>query len=278
MASAEASSCNPTRVVALLTCHNRRQKTISCLRALREQKLPPDFALDLVLVDDGSTDGTSDAVRSIWPNVTLIRADGSHFWCGGMRIAWQNAARQKPGYYLLLNDDTLLEPQAIAALLEITSSPDVQKIAVGAITGPSTGRQTYGGRVRRYKLAPADGSLRACETFNANCALIPSAVYNRLGGFHSAYTHAMGDYDYGFEATRHGIPIIQTPHPVGFCDDNPVQGTWRDRSLSVGKRLKLLQSPKGLPWKEWLTYTRRNEGLLWPWRFVSPIVRILLFR
>ncbi len=234
--------------------------------------------MDLVLVDDGSTDGTSDAVRSIWPEVTLISADGSHFWCGGMRIAWRNAARQKPDYYLLLNDDTLLEPQAVATLLEISYSPDLEKIAVGAIVGPSTGQQTYGGRVRRYKLVPADGSLHECETFNANCVLVPSVVYNKLGGFHSAYTHAMGDYDYGFEATRCGIPIIQTPHPVGFCDDNPVHGTWRDRTLPIGKRLKLLQSPKGLPWKEWFTYTRRNEGLLWPWRFVSPIIRILLFQ
>ena len=47
------------RVATLLTCHNRKYKTIACLSSLRGI----DFNSDIYLVDDASTDGTSEAVH-----------------------------------------------------------------------------------------------------------------------------------------------------------------------------------------------------------------------
>jgi hypothetical protein len=129
-----AFSSMPFRIAALLTCHNRREKTVECLRALRVQTLPgwngpptaeedrrlkivdspnsnnaahlpspisdlpsPNrYAIEVFLVDDGSTDGTADAVREVWPEATIIQGDGNLFWCGGMRVAWAAAAKTDP--------------------------------------------------------------------------------------------------------------------------------------------------------------------------------------
>ncbi len=54
---------NLTKIAALLTCFNRKQKTLACLEALFNQELPADVDISTYLVDDASTDGTRDAVR-----------------------------------------------------------------------------------------------------------------------------------------------------------------------------------------------------------------------
>jgi GT2 family glycosyltransferase len=274
----KSSDSEVLNIAVLLACHNRRAKTLECLRHLAGQKLPDVVRCVVTLVDDGSTDGTFEAVRAEFPDTTMIRGDGNLFWCGGMRVAWTAAAVADPDYYLLANDDTLLDEDALSRLLEISGRPDARIIAVAAIRDPLTGAHTYGGVRGANDRIPVTGRLEACDTFNANAVLIPRAVYRELGIFHPTYTHAMGDFDYGYAATRQGIKVIQSAESLGTCGRNTSAGTWKDTSLSRRDRLKKLQSPKGLPWKEWVVYNRRNAGLVWPWRCISPILRILCGR
>lgn len=265
------------RITALVTCHNRRDHTLACLESLHALDLPEDASLGIVLVDDGSTDGTEEAVRQKFPGVTLLNGDGSLFWCGGMRKAWKRAAEDDPDFYFLINDDTRLERNVITALVNITRGMESRIIAVAAIRDAVTGQKTYGG-VRGNRSAPFSGQPESCDTFNANAILIPRAVYRELGAFHDTYTHAMGDFDYGYQATKRGIRIVQSGEWLGTCSHNSWQGSWKDRSLSRRDRFRKLQEPKGLPWKEWVTYNRRNAGWIWPYRCVSPFLRILLGR
>jgi GT2 family glycosyltransferase len=111
---------------------------------------------------------------------------------------------------------------------------------------------------------------------NANCTLVPRAVYQKIGMFHHAYHHAMGDTDYGLEAGRHGIPIHESTYFVGECEPNPDAGSWRDRSLPRIERWRKLASVKGLPPKDWLHYCRRNCGSLWMRYWLSPYIRVVL--
>jgi GT2 family glycosyltransferase len=264
------------RIAVLLTCHNRRELTLACLERLYRQELPPGVGLEVTLVDDGSSDGTGDAVRARFPGTDVIRGDGKLFWCGGMRVAWAQAARKDPEYYLLLNDDTILEQDALAELLLIIVGPHTRRIAIAAIQSPVSGEISYGGGIRGIGKVRPNGCLIECETFNANCVLISRAVYREIGIFHSAYTHAMGDTDYGLQASRRGIKLLQSARFLGSCPNNPISGTWRDRTLSRRLRWKALQSPKGLPFREWCTFNRRNSGWKWIYHSISPIIRILL--
>ncbi len=74
---------NRTKIAALLTCFNRKQKTLVCLEALFNQVLPADVDISAYLVDDASTDGTSDVVRQTYPQVKIFSGDGNLFWNGG---------------------------------------------------------------------------------------------------------------------------------------------------------------------------------------------------
>lgn len=267
-------------IAALLTCHNRRDKTSACLRSLRNQVelAAPDFRLNIFLVDDGCTDGTAAAALEIWPEANVIHGDGSLYWCGGMRKAWSAAEATDPDYYLLVNDDTVLFPQAVRELLAICPTPETPVIAVGAICAPETERWVYGGNQSDDPFVHGADKPRLCRTMNANCTLVPRVVYEKIGMFHHAYRHAMGDTDYGLEAGRHGIPIYESTSFVGECEPNPGAGLWRDRSLPRLTRLRRLASAKGLPPKDWLHYCQRNCGALWLRYWLSPYFRVLLGR
>jgi GT2 family glycosyltransferase len=231
-------------------------------------------------VDDGCTDGTADAVREVWPEATIIQGDGNLFWCGGMRVAWTAAAKTDPDYYLLLNDDTTITADAVAELLALAPSPRDEVIAVAPIADPETGEVVCGGHLGHApRPVVPKGVPFLCHTMNANCTLVPRSVFRKIGMFHHSYTHAMGDFDYGFLASRNGVRVIQAGKVVGTSKTNPTLRTWRDRSLPRRERLRLLwKHPKGLPFFEWATYTRRNMGPIWPYRAISPALRILAGR
>jgi GT2 family glycosyltransferase len=167
-----------------------------------------------------------------------------------MRVAWSHAAEEDPDYYLMVNDDTLLDPGVLQVLLQLAPSPDDRVIAVAAIRDPDSGRATYGGQRDGSGLIEPDGRARECDTLNGNAVLVTRAVYREIGMLHGAYSHAMGDLDYGYLAKRHGIRIIQSPGSLGTCPRNSPQNTWMDRSLGRRKRLRLLRSKKGLRFSE----------------------------
>jgi len=72
-------------IAVLITCFNRKAKTLESLRLLFAQDLPPDVSLQVYLVDDGSTDGTGEAIAQTYPQVTILSGTGSLFWNGGMK-------------------------------------------------------------------------------------------------------------------------------------------------------------------------------------------------
>jgi GT2 family glycosyltransferase len=265
------------RIAALLTCHNRSGKTSACLRSLRNQVgfAIEEFHLSVFLVDDGCTDGTAAAALEIWPKATIITGDGKLFWCGGMRKAWEAASATDPDFYLLLNDDTALFSDAIRSLLAICPTPETTAIAVGAICDPHTGEWTYGGLQSDTPFIGNGDSPRLCRTMNANCALVPRAVFKTIGMFLHAYQHAMGDMDYGLLASKRGIRVLETPAFVGECKRNSAAGTWRDNSLPRFERMKKLLSHKGLPPRAWLFYCCRNCGHEWLRYFITPYLRVL---
>jgi len=267
-------------VAAVMSCYNRRDKTIACLGALLSNRLPENFVLKVYLVDDGSSDGSSAAVTALYPQVNLINGDGSLYWNGGMRKAWAAAAVGDFDYYLWLNDDTLLYNNAVECLIKTASSSENEGslvIVVGSIIDPVTGLISYGGRrsVSRFrpldyqKILPSD-SPQKCETMNGNCVLISRDVLNKVGNLDAYFTHSMGDMDYGLRATKAGVPIWIAPGFCGVCEQNRGAGSLSDNSLSLIRRWRILIGPKGLPPFEWLIFTARYCGALWILYWIKP--------
>ena len=58
-------------IAVLITCHNRREKTLKCLQSLYFNILSKNYVIEIFLVDDGSTDGTANAVFKKFPLVNI---------------------------------------------------------------------------------------------------------------------------------------------------------------------------------------------------------------
>jgi len=274
------------RVAVLITSFNRRELTLNSLASLFRQRGVEDIQLTVFLVDDGCTDATGDAVRARFPQVRILQGDGTLYWNGGMRLAFEAALKEAFDAYVLFNDDTLLDDDALARMVTCANTclaAGKPAIVVGTTRSPLAGERTYGGfttlqrgfTMRFEQVPPHPSELVACDTMNGNFTLIPAQVAAVLGNIEERFRHQFGDLDYGLRAKRAGFDVIVAPGFVGECSTNPNAGTWRDPESSVVHRWKNLVSPKGVPMKEWWLFTRRHYGWRWLHYALSPYIKTL---
>jgi len=249
-------------IAVLMTCFNRRELTLRCLRSLAEQEIPPGYSLRVVLTDDGSSDGTGESVRREFPEVTVLQGDGRQYWVGGTRMAWD--AARPADFYFWLNDDVQLRPGALRTLLETyEAAGDPATIVVGATCDPDVGKTCTGGlrRASWYDCRIMDPSdkVQLCDSINGNIVVVPREVEERIGGLDASYTHFFGDADYGIRARKHGIPILLAPGHLGDCRLNPLANTSFDRSLTIVQRWRRIFGPKGYrPPREWWAFVKAH--------------------
>jgi GT2 family glycosyltransferase len=263
-----------TRIAVLMACHNRRHLTLRALDQLRAQRGTTELLV--YLVDDGSTDGTGQAVRETHPEVTVIDGHGDLYWCRAMDLAWRSAEQARPDGYLWLNDDVDLHTDAVERLVNTyerwSRTSNEEAIVVGTVSDTSSSQITYGGYRRTSRWHPGrlervdpepDNPVRI-DTMNGNVVLVPTGCYRTLGPMDAAFSHATGDIDYGYRAGSNGVPVVLAPGIVGSCERNP----------PVNHTLRSITGKKGLPWRDWLRFTRRHtNGGLWPVAFSAPYAR-----
>ncbi|KOH46926.1 glycosyltransferase family 2 protein [Sunxiuqinia dokdonensis] len=265
------------KIAVLLTCHNRREKTLLCLKALFQARLKPNYKADVFLVDDGSTDRTGEAVKENFPKIHVIQGDGSLFWNQGMRLAWDTASRNgNYDFYLWLNDDTILDESALEELLNCYQKAfhkdQRPSIIVGACESDAQNNDfTYGGRNEEGAVLP-NGDLQICKYMNGNAVLVPQAVFEKLGNLSPEYTHGMGDFDYGLRAQNDGFVCYTTRKYIAVCPRNEGVGAWCNSQTPISKRWELLYSPKGLNLKEYNIFRRK----FWGWRWIIYAIKAYL--
>ena len=273
------------RIGALLTCHNRRDKTLAGLATLYAAKdSAAEVELQVYLTDDGSTDGTAAAVREFDWGIHVVQGTGGLYWNRGMVAAWETALASGESWdaFLLLNDDTLLDLDALTVLLATARQVGPNAIIVGAVRDPESGELTYGGIRRtsrwhpgRTARVPVASGPQDADTFNANCVLVTAACVESIGTLDPAFTHAMGDFDYGLRARKAGVRVVVAPGTIGTCPRNDIRGSWRDSSLPVRKRLRQLNSPKGLPYGEWQHYLRQHAAPFPRLLAMAPMISVV---
>ncbi len=265
-----------TSIAVLMTCHNRRDTTLACLDALMAQNSVDDVSLHLYIVDDGSTDGTGEAIAARYPDAALLRGDGSLYWCGGMRRAFDAAVEQDHDYHLWLNDDTFLFPEALRTALDCAGMLQEREghpvILAGSTRDPETGELNYGGRVWKNPWAPLGPAIVTpgdqplpCDTTNGNFLLIPREIIAAVGNLSPDYTHGIADYDYGLRARECGYTCWIMPGYAGACASHTVTGSIRDADLPIAERLDMMSSRTALmPIGEKMRFIRRHCGFRWP--------------
>ena len=209
-------------VAVLMTCYNRRETTLRFLShffaACGECH---EVSFEVWLVDDGSSDGTAEVVKSRFPQVHIIPGDGNLFWARGMHKAWREAVHHHQyDFYLWLNDDVVLKSDAISGMLADYRA--VGGVLVGACSEDETEQKCSYGTTnsKDQKIIPNGSPQRADGWLNGNCVLVPSEVYSKVGMISDEYSHARADYDYAERLKRLGIPFYCSSAYVGSCKDD----------------------------------------------------------
>jgi GT2 family glycosyltransferase len=104
-------------IFVIIPVHNRKNLTQSCLESLKQQYYR---GFNVILVDDGSTDGTSEMVQLLYPDTILLKGDGNLWWAGSVNkgIRYALSVCQSDDYILTLNDDLIVPPEYLTSLRE----------------------------------------------------------------------------------------------------------------------------------------------------------------
>jgi GT2 family glycosyltransferase len=247
------------KIAVLLTCFNRKEKTKKCLQVLFDQELPENCLLEVFLCDDGSSDNTSVMIGEIFPQVRIVQGNGSLYWNGGMNLAWAEARKTDQfDFFLWLNDDTYLYPQALVKLLTQYQRLSKPGILVGACQDPNSGRFSFGGANDKGAIIP-NGQVQKVKMINGNVVLIPSEIDTKLNGLSKDYVHYYGDYDYGLRAISLGYNCYSTEEYIASCEINRMP-YWGDARLSLSKRWNLAHDVKGLALAQYFHFIKTHEG------------------
>lgn len=250
-----------------MTCHNRREQTLNCIKSLFEATLPKDTWLKVYLVDDGSTDGTTEAIKENFPKIKIIPGNGNLYWNKGMRLAWETAAEDDNfDFFLWLNDDTILDKNFLGELLgdfqEALDQEKSESIIIGSCRNEIEHETfSYGGRDETGPIIP-NGKIQKCKFINGNLVLIHHKIFDSIGNLSPLYTHAIGDNDYGLRAINAGYNCFVSKNFIATCPQNEL-APWCNPRYSLVKRFKNLYSPKGLNIKEYIVFLKNHHKKNW---------------
>jgi len=209
--SAVAEGGTDARVFILLPVHNRREITVRFVEALGRQTWR-DF--QLVLIDDGSTDGTADAVRAAWPATQVLTGTGQWWWGGSLDQGCQHLRRTgvvADDILVLMNDDVVIGPDFLEqALAEFAQTRDTLLLArqMDARTGAEI---DHGGGVRadlremRFVAATRSEEINCLPTRGL---FLRWRDLERAGGFRPAHLpHYLSDYEFTIRAQQRGLQL-----------------------------------------------------------------------
>lgn len=202
----------PKKTYVITPVHNRRAITTKFASALAVQTLK---GITLVLVDDGSTDGTAEAVRQILRSTVVLQGDGSLWWGGSLRrgVSWLKAQGLPDGAVVVfMNDDVDFDDwffERAVAELE-TLGPGHFLIAPGVFqTSGRLSREAGITDWSRLKLAHYGQGPERIDHATTRSLFMHWSDLRRIGGLHpTLLPHYTSDYVFTMTAHRRGIRLI----------------------------------------------------------------------
>jgi GT2 family glycosyltransferase len=248
------------RASVIVVGYNSQAYLGPCIDSILAQLRAED---ELIVVDNGSTDGSAELLRSRYPQVRLIESENLGYAGGNNR----GAAQARGLYLVFLNPDTVLEPGALDALLAPLAPDDTVALSAARIVfmhRPDT-VNACGNTMHYSGLAYCRGAGRPSadlatpaevDAVSGAAFAIRRAVFEELGGFDERFFMYVEDTDLSWRARLAGYRCRYAPDALVRHDYRPSYSPAKAFYLERNRHLMLLKNLRRS------TYLRMLPGLL----------------
>ncbi|MCX7640666.1 MAG: glycosyltransferase family 2 protein [Pyrinomonadaceae bacterium] len=229
------------RVCVVTTVHNRRDITLLCLKSLAKVN-KEGLNVHIIVVDDGSTDGTSKAISEQFPEVEIVKGDGNLWYTEGMNVGINAAFKHNPKYILMINDDQIFDVDFLQYMVETAEKNE--KSIVGALlllwdqphkvfqVAPIWKTWLGGWRHWRHQTVwSVPERPWEVELIVGNCILIPTEAIKEAGLMDSRRFPNFGDAEYTPRLRKKGWRLILDPRAKVFVQPNTIPKSVKDLCL-----------------------------------------------
>lgn len=220
------------RVEIVTPVHNRRDLTLLCLKSLSRIN-SEGLTVHTIIVDDGSTDGTSEAVAAQFPDVEVIKGDGNLWFTEGTNVGVRAALKHNPDYVLMINDDQIFDADFLKYMVE-TAEKYPQSVVGSLLLLWDTPHKLFqvspqwdlwlGCWRHWYRQTVWTIPKKAWEVdlIVGNCVLVPVRAIKEHGLMNSKRYPNFGDAEYTPRLKRKGWRLLIEPRARVFCQPNYV--------------------------------------------------------
>ncbi len=220
----------PPKVFIVIAVYNRAQRTLQLIRSIYKQTYRN---IEIILVDDGSTDNTFSIVRNNYPRVTIIQGTGEWWWAGSLNRGIDHAMQlcDKVNDFLLhVNNDVLLDD--INFIKKIVS---IQRRIPDSIVVPKTilhetneefpaGVYFFWENAKKFMVPEldirSDQKYQELDALFTKTILIPFSVFMSIGLLdEKRYPQYQGDVDFTYRARKKGYKLIKA-NDISICNYN----------------------------------------------------------
>ncbi|PDW03888.1 glycosyltransferase family 2 protein [Candidatus Viridilinea mediisalina] len=197
------------------------QRTQRCLEALQQLDYPQ---YRIVLVDNGSHNGSLERLRASFPSIEILALAQNYGFAGGINPAIRAALATHTDYIFLLNNDALIAPESLRLLIAMhQQNPHIGILTpVAVYEDEPTRRAGLGFRIHRYECELIGWDERdepeqqphpiVLDAVFGTAMLIPRRLFERVGLFDERFFFYYEDVDLCVRARAAGFVVAYTPH------------------------------------------------------------------
>lgn len=207
-------------VVVLNWCGE--EDTTSCLRSLLASDYP---ALRILLVDNGSPDGSGERLHAAFPDVPYLQTGHNFGYTGGNNRGMERALAEGCDYVMILNNDTEVQPDAVSQLVAAAErGGKVGAVGPKILYAEAPDKVWFGGgrfsRTRAVGLhrlegvvdpTPEGAEVEEVTFLTGCCLLLPAEVVREVGGFEEDYFAYVEDVELSLRLSARGYRLLYQP-------------------------------------------------------------------
>ncbi|HQV94648.1 MAG TPA: glycosyltransferase family 2 protein [Anaerolineales bacterium] len=244
----------------VLVCWNNKAYLDPCLKSLYEGGLKSSF--DVVVVDNGSTDGSQQMLAEKYPQVKLIQNAGN---VGLGKASNQGIEATDGRHVLLLNNDTLVNAPALDVLVEYLDAHPEAGATAGRLLNPDgsfqSGFAPFSTLLEEFLIVthigellwtgyPSHGDAREIKEtgwMSSACLLVRRAAFDQIGLLDEGYFIYGDEADLQYRLNQAGWKVVFLPNSSIIHFGGRSMDRWKRRKMVYRGKMMFYKKNYGLP-------------------------------